>query len=411
MLSCAILCLAANAETPGVVKTSDAVAAYHFDGTISRKVLENYLRRSITMLDLLTGVGNPDDNIRMLKNIDAKFIGRAMYIWGGEDQLETKLATARTLVPRLREACPDVILQGAVFEVVTPVVDTIAIPDFVFETFGFPKEARHFRYEAMLFPSGKFRNQWGPNAAVPNICQMETKLWFYYLATKYIDIGCEALHFGQEALVGEEDKNYDNWWELLTHVRQYAKVHARRHMVICDAHTPRGGPRHGENLLFDVHAFPLRIEDVPDKPQEGRLRIGYIDSFYGRSHGGITPSGWRCEHLPYLVEFDNWGSSGGKEGQHAGDGWTWGYDEICWYAHQPESYRNAWLKYALDWLRENDPNAFLEMPGSRCLAASVDRADGTKLAWYYANRKSAACPDGFNQEDTIKTLWNRKSTK
>ena len=405
-LSCAILCFAAAADAP-VVATSD----YHFDGTISRKVLENYLRRSITMMDLLTGVGNPDDNIRMLKNIDAKFAGRSMYVWGSEDQLERKLATARTLVPRLREACPDIVIQGAVFEVVTPAVGTIAIPDFVFEAFGLAKDARNFRYEAMLFPGGKFRNQWGPNAAVPDIRQAETKLWFYYLAAKYIDLGCEALHFGQEALVGEEDKNYDNWWELLSHVRKYAKVHARRHMVLCDAHTPRGGPRHGENLLFDFHAFPLRIEDVPDKPQEGRLRIGYIDSFYGRSQGGIAPSGWRCEHLPYLVEFDNWGSSGDKEGQRAGDGWTWGYDEICWYAHQPETYRNTWLKYALDWLRENDPNAFLEMPGSRCLAASVDRPDSTKLAWYAANRKSPACPDGFNQEDTIKALWNQKATK
>lgn len=41
-------------------------ADYQFDGKIGRDVLENYLSRSITMLDLLTGHGNVDDNIRML---------------------------------------------------------------------------------------------------------------------------------------------------------------------------------------------------------------------------------------------------------------------------------------------------------------------------------------------------------
>lgn len=401
-LSCA-LCLALSA--PGAPAPAPPEGDYHFDGVISREVLENYLRRSITMMDLLTGVGNPDDNIRMLTNIDAKFAGRALYMWGSEDQLEAKVATARALVPRIREVLPDLILQGAIFEIVTRAVGKIPVPGSVFDEFGLPKESRCFRYEAMMFPEGRFANHWGPDTTVPDIRQTETKMWFHYLATRYIDAGCEALHFGQEALIGAEDKQYDHWWDLLSRVRRYAKAHARRHMVLCDAHTPHGGPRHGENLLFDFHAFPLRIEDVPDKPQEGRLRKGYIDSFYGRSQGGVAPSGWRCEHLPYLVEFDNWGSSG-KEGQHAGDWWTWGYDEICWYAHQPEDYRNTWLKYALDWIRENDPNGFLEMPGSRCLAFPVDRPDGSKLLWYAANRKSPTCPDGFSQEDAIKALWN-----
>ena len=39
------------------------------------------------MLDLLTGHGDPEDNIRMLKNIGAKFAGRTIYLWGHESQL------------------------------------------------------------------------------------------------------------------------------------------------------------------------------------------------------------------------------------------------------------------------------------------------------------------------------------
>jgi hypothetical protein len=378
---------------------------YAFDGQISREVLENYLARSITMLDLLTGVGNPEDNIRMLKDIGAKFAGRTLYVWGGESQLAGRLAKARELAPRIRAALPDLVLQAAIFEIVTKDVGKVPVPEWVFAEFSLPVESRNFRYEAMLFPDGRLIDHWQPGASVPDVTRPETKLWFFYLAAEYINAGCEAIHWGQVALIGAADPKHEHWWEVLSRARQYAKTHARRHMVLCDAHTPDGGPLYdGDKLLFDAHAFPLRIEDDVAQPQHGVLRVGYVDSIYGRSKGGKTVSGWTCEHLPYLVELDNWGSSG-KEGQHAGDYWTWGYDEISWFAHQPEAYRNEWLRYARDWLRAHDPNGFLEMPGSRCLSYPVESKDGQKLSWYFANRPSDAVPSGFNQENAIKALW------
>src|SRR4051812_3966006 len=57
---------------------------YRFDGSISRAVLENYLSRSITMEGLLNGRGDLGDNARMLKETGAKFVGRALCLWGGE---------------------------------------------------------------------------------------------------------------------------------------------------------------------------------------------------------------------------------------------------------------------------------------------------------------------------------------
>jgi hypothetical protein len=50
---------------------------YGFDGTISRDILENFLSRSISMEGLLNGRGDLNDNIRMLRDIGAKFIGGA----------------------------------------------------------------------------------------------------------------------------------------------------------------------------------------------------------------------------------------------------------------------------------------------------------------------------------------------
>ena len=62
---------------------------YYFDGSISRKILENYLDRSGTMGYFLVH-GTPEnykfpyreDDVRMIKNIGIKFIGRAIYRWG-----------------------------------------------------------------------------------------------------------------------------------------------------------------------------------------------------------------------------------------------------------------------------------------------------------------------------------------
>lgn len=378
---------------------ADAARSYDFDGGISRPVLESYLSRATTMMDLLSGKGDEDDNIRMLRDIGAKFAGRAVYRWGSEADLPALLQTAADNARKVHAAIPDMILQGAVFEIVTTQVEKLPVPAFVLEEFGQTPVERCFDYETMLFPDGRFVDHWSPGASVPDMRRLETRMWFYFVATAYIDLGCEAIHFGQVHLIGAEDEGFAAWWDMLSRVRRYASGNARRHMVLCDAHT-HGVHFGGDRLLFDFHAYPLRIREIADRPQEGELVMGHLDTIFGRSAGGITPSGWECEHLPYLVELDNWGSSG-KEGQAIGDWWTWGWDEISWFAHQPEEYRNGWLKYAWHWVREHDPNGYLQMPGSRCLHHPVDG----RLWWYFANRRSAASPDGYGQEDTIREIW------
>lgn len=60
----------------------------------------------------------------------------------------------------------------------------------------------------------------------------------------------------------------------------------------------------------------------------------------------MTVNGWSCDHLPYLVELDNYGESSAPgtrglskkrlsklPGFHIkGECWTWGRDEITWFA-------------------------------------------------------------------------------
>ena len=188
---------------------------------------------------------------------------------------------------------------------------------------------------------------------------------------------------------------------MLNRVRTYANKKARRHLVLCDAHT------HGEiedgKLLFDFHSFPLRIGEVNGKPQEANLSMSHHNNIFGRSKGGVAPSGWSCKSLPYLVEFDNWGYSG-KGGQSVAGIWIWGYDEISWFAHQDEKYRNNWLHYAFKWIKEHDSNGHLQMPTRRILAAPTEG----NVRMFSANKSSEACPNGFNVEQTIKAIWQQK---
>lgn len=388
------LCLAAvAAERPA--------PDYRFDGNVSERVLRSYLARAVTAQDLLTGKGDVDDNLRVLKRIGAKFAGRAIYLWGAESQLPGRLDRARAILPKVRTTDDDLILQAAIFEIVTTDVEKLAVPAWALEALGMPVVRRNFRYADMLFPDGTFVNHWRPSQSVPDITRDETKLWFYFLAATYIDAGCEALHFGQYELIGRNDRRHEHWARLLSLVRDHAAKKARRRWVLIDAHVPSGGPVRDGRLLLDFHSFPLRIEEVPDKPQEGRLRVGFADSFYGRSKGGITPSGWRTEHLPYLVEVDNWGVSRRPGQARVGGVWIWGYDEITWFAHQPREYRDQWLAYAHRWVREHDEAGYLQMPVSRTVHHPVDG----KIWWYFANDPSPATPTGFGQEAAIEAIW------
>ncbi|MHB8969757.1 MAG: hypothetical protein ACYC3X_11490 [Pirellulaceae bacterium] len=374
---------------------------YRFDGSISPTVLEHYLSRAVTYAELLHGVGNPADNVRFLTNTGTKFVGRAIYRWGGEAELPRLLQRAAPLARRVHEADPEMVLQAACFEIVTTQVDQLQVPQWLLAEFGLPTAPRDFRYEAMVYPDGQRQNHWGPGASVPDMSQPETRMWFLFLAAAYIDLGVEAIHFGQVEIMDDRDPDHAYWRDLLKRVRAYAALHARRHFVLCDAHVPGGGIVHDGQLLFDFHSFPLRIEEVPDKPLAGVLQVGYLDSLFGRSKGGVTPSGWTCDHLPFLVELDNFEASG-REGQNMGGHWIWGYDEISWFAHLSEEERNDWLRYAWQWIREHDANGWLQMPGSRTLCAPVGDCH-----WYFANMRSAAVPTGFSQEETIKATWTQ----
>jgi hypothetical protein len=137
-----------------------AAQEFHFDSSISRTVLENYLSRSISFTELL------------------------------HDDL-TKPRNSRGVDPgdniRLR------------------------FQKHVLREFGQSVTNRKFGYEAMLYPDGKFVNHWGGRGSVPDMGQLETRMWFYFLTTTYIDVGIEAIHFGQVGLMDKNDPDHAGW--------------------------------------------------------------------------------------------------------------------------------------------------------------------------------------------------------
>ncbi|MBR9854321.1 MAG: hypothetical protein GYB37_07040 [Algicola sp.] len=386
-------------------------AKYALNEGVSEDVLKNYLSRSITMAELCVPEGfyqdgaypYKKDDFRMVQNIVPKFIGRTIFLWGNETKIENPafLAGSESIVDQLHGIDPDIILQACIFEIVTEEVEKISVPAWAFEAFGVERAVRTFNYEAMLNTEGKYVDHWGGRMSVPDISRPETKMWFYFLAKKYIDIGMEAIHFGQVDLMAMTEDGYRDWDELLKAIRGYASKHARRKTVLCDAHVPFGGLVLNNHLLLDFHSFPLRAKEVPNEPESCVLEEGYLDSFYGRSKGGITPSGWRTEHLPYLVEFDNFGISDRPGVADLATSELWGYDEITWFSLQPKDYRDNWLEYANEWIRKTDQEGYLQMPGGRVI---VPTADG-KTERYRANTISDSCPSGYGQEEMIKKIW------
>lgn len=387
--------------------------SYYFDHSgISRKVLENYLDRSVTMAFFLVPEkpeGNRvypfhKDDIRLIKNIGAKFIGRAIYRWGNESRLNDPVfwSQAKALIDTIHAFDPEVIFQGCLFEIITSDVNQVKIPSWVFTGFGLPVEDRNFSYELMLNDSGKLVDHWRKGSSVPDISKSEAQLWFYYLAASYMNVGCEAFHLGQVELIGMNDPKRDSWLRLLTKIREYAGKHARRNWVLLDAHVPYGGMVKEGVSLIDFNSFPLRIKEIPEKPFESKLEVNYLDGLYNKSKGCSSPSKWDCKNLPYLVEFDNYGRGKSPNVADTTSHFVWGWDEISWFSLQTEEYRNHWLEYAFNWIKETDTNGHLQMPVSRMISCPNET-----MGSYRANSKSQVCPIGYSQEETIKKLWNK----
>lgn len=370
---------------------------FAFDGGMSREVLNNYLSRAVTHIGL--GYDNNrfsetfEDDLRMLKNEGAKFIGRAAYVWADSVPDAQGFAFAKERLARGHEIDPEFLFQACVFECVyQPFVNATPIPPYVFEAYRLDPVNRCFSYDAMIHHDEP-DNRWGaPHTGIPDITTLEAQMWFFYRAAEYIKAGCEAIHLGQMCLIGKTDERFDCWRATVQRIRDFARLHARRHTVLIDAHTLgwlRLLPQ--DDTLFDYNAFPIRLKEVPEQPLHCLCEEGYLDSMFNPADGLAKP---------FIVEFDNFGVSEHPGVANQKDHFAWGYDEISWFSKLDAPYRAEFLNYIWDWVKARYPEGWVQMPSHRCITG-CNRYD------YSANTRSPSCPHGWSDEETIKAIFKR----
>ncbi len=463
---------------------SDAATDFTFkDGKMTKEVLRSYVSRAVTHQGFCiegngANGGNVifDEDLRFLLRIGAKYIGRAATLsWNGSmtaDEIESHFKIAKENAAKAHSADPEFILQAGIFEIVYKgTVNSIKIPAYVFEAFGERAEDRCFDWEKIVYPKGAKAvtgkdigiGCWGkPDSGTPDIKQLETKMYFYYMITRYIDAGYEAFHMGQAELMMGYDSQYSSHWQtLLTKAREYAKENARRGLALFDCHTAitSSGIKVGSELVFDVQGAGMCPNETTT--QNGAymaelLHYKELDperddalSWVGRSAGGKHPLGFEIEENFTIIEFDNYGGNGSYGIATKKAFYNWGFDDVTWFATQPEWYRNEFLKVTADYLATNTlcldsegkQQYFLQPVTRRVITPDLEKwyprltytigadanedfifalakddsaevsfnDDGTCTVTikriYRANRNGDGCPTGFNQEDTIREIF------
>ncbi|MCC2545880.1 hypothetical protein LJY25_05445 [Hymenobacter sp. BT175] len=386
---------------------------------ITEPLLRYYLEKALTLQGLADlPAAERRRTIAWVATTGVRFAGRTAGYWYSPyapAQEQADFDSTRRMVEELKAAVPGIIVQGAIFEIVTPGVNNLPVPNAVRAAFGEDTlgPGRNFRFDDMMYPayykesnpSMRWDNQ-PPGIApgVPDMSRSETQLWFYYRAVRLLDAGCEAIHFGQVNLMNRRDPGHHAWWRMLRQIRAYARTR-NRGFVLCDAHVhgeyydpiPRRPlPDSLRQLLFDFHSFPARPREtalLPDSSQGAVLVPGWRDREsppFGQSKGGRTPTGWLTVRLPMLAELDNFGVAP-RPNQPGQPPWVWGRDEISWFAYQPAGFRNQWLVYASAQARLLDPAVYLQLPGRR----SVTGVPGQQL---YSAAEAG-------QVETIRRIW------
>lgn len=335
----------------------------------------------------------------------------------------------------------DVICQASIFEYVSMSIEySMIIPQYVWDEFGVtPSPDSKLNYLSMLYDENDMYEYFiyggsemsaGQLGWMPDITKLHTQMWFYYLATSYIDRGCEAIHFGQAEVMNRRDIGNKEFWGLLQRIRNYA-ASRNRGVVILDAHTPYGGmyyepnldldisewqgysfdPDHNwdKQLLWDFHSLGVGFEENLDECTQDIqpiLLYPHTDEWlHKRSFGGLNPQGWYTSSNPYLAELDHGGISDHTTGCNFDNTqesyFVWGWDEMSWFAEQPEDYRNDVLRYAYHKIKCMDKSGHLCMPGMRGVINVIGDTDPNYI--YRANTGH------HNQQTTIKDIWNNNT--
>ncbi len=378
------------------------------------KELEMVLSRALTMQpfrDLTVEQRKP--YIKSLVSMEARFIGRAVSLWGNEATVQNswyfpsvkEMVDSIHIAYRAQNLAPPII-QGAIFEIITPSVNQVQIPFYVLKQFSQVKadqNIRNFNFDSICYLGNYQKDFFGKDNATPDVSRIETQMWYYFLATKFIDAGIKAIHFGQIDLIDDNDPGYLHFYHLLSEIRAYA--HGKKSFILCDAHTSNGKyysqtakvqadsllKKYGlkkytdlktkkridlneENkqlptdsrelrLVFDFHSYPTRPDETGIN-NEGQKTCIINPKFgiYFKSKGGWSPFLGFYLKAPYIVEIDNGEGLVDERFPITLEWNVWGSDEISWYKNLNDGYRKQFSNEAYFAINKIDVNGFFQIP-------------------------------------------------
>lgn len=253
--------------------------------------------------------------IEMLLELNATMLLRSASFWFKEDQWEPEIngdlkpyyVAVRQLVCDVNKSydCAGIrrpYIQAGIFEGCTNNVEQVTIPAEYFQP-GFlngyfwnefttadlpvpPSTTRKFRHSKIVGPDGDV-----------DISQVEARMWFYFQATQFIDLGYNALHMGNPSAWGDKNGSpgqapYTIAFELIQHIRNYAGNGILINGEGNDYTIEINGVR---TMLFDFGTIPLRPHEVASGPQGQIPADGGCDTPYNSQMFDGTP----CENASY----------------------------------------------------------------------------------------------------------------
>ena len=215
-----------------------------------------------------------------------------------------------------------------------------------------------------------------PDCGPPDISRIETKMYMYYLARRFINCGFSAIDMGNISIYTKNDPTYEHAYSLIMKIKEYGETTNGGTFLI------GGGPEKlklagTNNLLFDYAFSPMRpVETTEYFPEENAcsqdpLQANIDPNGHGdqpfNNVGGVTPNGCVIEDcMPILLDFDHYaGIANDEPGIADDDYWSvYGYDESVWWNHLSPECQNDWFAYYYCNL-DNAVNCrtYLQIPG------------------------------------------------
>ena len=482
----------AASSTTGIGAMSTAASvvagdpAYYFNGSMSEDVLHRYLDRAMevdslshmwwdgpgtqgpeyrhdydpsnpaTFSALIDTEYNHGELLEMIVTTGAKLVyGLAGFRPPDSWYLDWICKTFTIDTNILHAHDPQIITGAGVPETLDPVFTNMLLPssDIILKFYpaGRPVstwdpphtsiitdvDQTYFDYRLMMMDYHAGHNE--NNASHLDISQPETRMYYYYLCTRYIKCGCEHLHFGDLFEGCQRDPGNRYLWSLVKLIREYAVTNARRGLVLIGTHAgddsdPAEDPYYAQylygwyyeppfstspdwqkQLIFDFNMLGTYYRRntargcsdpytgvLPDSVLPVLLKAGY--GLINHSNCGLHPQGWYCSHLLVLNRLDSGGipeNTGCLSPLPADLPWVpdcYGYDNASWFARQtdgPSGEKDPILIYTYYKIKCLDPYSHFGMPGRTPHFYHESSGDGADT-WYNA----------LSEQTVITKIWN-----